>query len=62
MLRSEQSQWRADKIADLANLAASVLLFGQILSRTFQWEATIVGIVILATGYYYGNVILKKHR
>ncbi len=62
MLTPEQSKWRADKIADLSNLAASVLLFGQIISQTFQWESTIIGAIILIAGYYYGNIILKKQR
>ena len=62
MLTPEQSNWRADKIADLSNLAASVLLFGQLLSKNFDWRPTAIGAVILIAGYYYGNLILKKHR
>ena len=60
MPASDQRRWRADKIADLANIAAGVLIFGQFASRTFSWQLTIIGLVFVAIAYFYANSLLKK--
>lgn len=58
MLTPEQRKWRADKIADLANLVVGALIFGQAFSGAFHRGPAIVGIVVLLLAFFYGNSLL----
>ena len=60
MLTPDQRRWRADKIADLSNIAAGVLIFGQFASHSFRWDITLFGLLVLLVAYTYSNSLLKK--
>lgn len=59
MLTHEQRKWRADKIADLANLAIGALIFGQAFTGSFHSGPAIGGVIILLLAFFYGNRLLK---
>jgi hypothetical protein len=60
MLSPEQRRWQADKFGDLSNYTAGALLLGQILSHSFRWDFTIIGLAMTVGGFYYSNHILKR--
>lgn len=43
--QSEGEFW-ADKLMDLANLSAIVLIFGQFVSDKIYWESVIAGVIL----------------
>lgn len=53
-------KWRADKIADLANLAVGALIFGQDVAGSFHTGPAIGGVIILLLAFFYGNSLLNK--
>jgi hypothetical protein len=60
MLNSDQRRRRADKLADLGNLAAGALIFGQVLSSgTIRIGFALLDVAILISAYIYGNSLLK---
>ena len=60
MLNPEQRRWRADKLADLANLAAGALIFGQFIAGSFQLDTALLGLVIVLCIYTYSHFLLKR--
>jgi hypothetical protein len=56
----DQRRWIADKIADLGNLAAGALLFGQFIAGTFRFAIALAGILIVLLAYIYGYYLLKS--
>lgn len=60
MITHEQRRWRADKIGDFANYTAGAFLLGQVLTHSFRWDFTVIGLVLTCGGYFYSNYILKR--
>lgn len=43
---SKEGKFWADKLMDLANLSAAVLIFGQLTARQIYWQGVILGLLI----------------
>jgi hypothetical protein len=59
MFSPEQRRWRADKFGDLANYTVGALLIGQLLTRSFHLDLTLIGLAVPVFAFIYGNSLLK---
>jgi hypothetical protein len=60
MLNPDQRRWLADKLTDLANIAAGALIFGQFISGTFRRTPALLGLTFVLLVYVYSHFILKR--
>ncbi len=60
MRNPQQLRWLADKLADLANLAAGALIFGQFTGGQFNFAITAFGLAFVLGLYFYSNIIIKR--
>lgn len=56
--RLEEGEFWADKLMDLANLSAIVLVFGQFVSPKIDWQMAVFGVLL----YVLFIIIAKKLR
>ena len=60
-LNSKTRQVWAEKIIDLANIAAGALIFGQFISnKQFSPVLGLIGFILVLTGYIISFVLLRK--
>lgn len=60
-LKSGQRALLADKLPDVANIAAGALVFGQFLSdRTFSWQIAAAGLALW--GFLFGCAVVLARR
>ena len=60
-INTKQRQIFAEKMLDLANIAAGALVFGQLVSpEIIRWYLIVVGVGIIFVGYFIAILLTNK--
>ena len=60
--RMSEGEFWADKLMDLANLSAAVLIFGQLVSSKIYWGSIILGVLLYFVFVIISNILRKRGK